>query len=440
MLLGIASTFAHALELPQLTGRVVDEAGIISPEAKTKLESKLAAHEDLTSNQLVVATVRSLQGTSIEDYANQLFRAWKLGQAKTNNGVLLLVAPNERKVRIEVGYGLEGTLTDALSKVIITAAIAPKFKAGDFAGGIEAGTDAVIGTLAGDTEWQERAKVREESDAGSYQDMIVPLIVIAFILVFFMMSARRAAQQGGTRTYHRTRNGRWIIVPGPTWGGGGGGWSGGGSGDWGGGAMSLITDDERRQIAEAIRAAEATTSGEIVCVVMRAASDYRSVPLLWAALLALAWPWPLIAWTSLSAHTIHVTQLVVFALLAIVLSFSAWRFRLVPRPVKRRRARQAAREQFFAQGLRRTKERSGVLIFVAEAEHYAEILVDDGIAAKVDNDAWREALACLADGLREGRPAAGMTGAIALCAPLLANHFPRSATDTNELPDKVVVI
>jgi putative membrane protein len=112
----------------------------------------------------------------------------------------------------------------------------------------------------------------------------------------------------------------------------------------------------------------------------------------------------------------------------------------VPRPVKRRRARQAAREQFFAQGLRRTKERSGVLIFIAEAERYAEILADDGIAAKVDEEAWREALVVLADALRQQRPAAGILDAIALCAPLLASHFPRSATDTNELPDKVVVI
>lgn len=234
-LLSLASAVVFALDFPTLSGRVVDEAGIINPEAKARLESKLAAHDDLTSNQFVVATVRSLQGTSIEDYANQLFRTWKLGQAKTNNGVLLLIAPNERKVRIEVGYGLEGTLTDALSKVIIASAIAPKFKASDFAGGIDSGVDAVIGTLAGDTEWQERAKVREDSDAGTYQDIIIPLIIIAFILVFFMMSARRSMQQGGSRTYHRTRNGRWILVPGPgpTWGGGGGGWSGGGS--WGGG-------------------------------------------------------------------------------------------------------------------------------------------------------------------------------------------------------------
>ena len=135
---------------PPLTGRIVDGANLLSPDARERIEQKLKAHEDKTSDQLVVATVPSLQGVTIEDFANGLFRAWKLGQAKTNNGVLLLVAPNERKVRIEVGYGLEGALTDALSNVIITTAITPKFRSGDFSGGIEAGADAILAILAGD--------------------------------------------------------------------------------------------------------------------------------------------------------------------------------------------------------------------------------------------------------------------------------------------------
>src|SRR5690606_17822885 len=130
---------------------------------RAALEAKLKAHEDKTSDQVVVATIRSLEGTSIEDYANRLFRAWQLGQKKNNNGVLLLVAPAERKVRIEVGYGLEGTLTDALSKVIITTAIAPQFQQGDFAGGIDAGVDAILSILTGDAEeWQRRAELRED--------------------------------------------------------------------------------------------------------------------------------------------------------------------------------------------------------------------------------------------------------------------------------------
>src|SRR4029079_1909745 len=122
------------------------------------LEAKLKAHEDKTSDQVVVATVPNLQGTTVEDYANRLFRAWKLGQAKTNNGALLLVAPNERKVRIEVGYGLEGALTDALSKVITTTAITPRFKTGDYAGAINAGVDAMLSILSGDAEeWHRKA-------------------------------------------------------------------------------------------------------------------------------------------------------------------------------------------------------------------------------------------------------------------------------------------
>ena len=121
---------------PALTGRIVDQANIIPAETRGAIEPKLADLEAKSGIQLVVATVTSLEGQEIEPYANALFRAWKLGEKDKNNGVLLLVAPNERRVRIEVGYGLEGTLTDALSKVIITNAITPRFKTGDFGGGI----------------------------------------------------------------------------------------------------------------------------------------------------------------------------------------------------------------------------------------------------------------------------------------------------------------
>jgi uncharacterized protein len=124
----LLATVAAALSFPPLTGRIVDQAGILSPATKAALEPKLADLEARSGIQLVVATVSSLEGQEIEPYANELFRAWKLGEADRDNGVLLLVAPNERRVRIEVGYGLEGTLTDALSKVIIINAITPRFK------------------------------------------------------------------------------------------------------------------------------------------------------------------------------------------------------------------------------------------------------------------------------------------------------------------------
>ncbi len=221
---------------PALTGRVVDGAGIIAPDARQRLEDKLKAHEDKTSDQLVVATVPSLQGLTVEDFANGLFRHWQLGQKAKNNGALLIVAPNERKVRIEVGYGLEGALTDALSKVIITTAIAPKFKTGDFAGGIDAGVDAILTILAGDAEeWQRRAEVR--SDESTMGENIAVIIAMIFIFLFVVAFLRGLNQQGGARR-HRMRDGRWVVLPPSSgssgWGGGGGGWSSGGGFSGGG--------------------------------------------------------------------------------------------------------------------------------------------------------------------------------------------------------------
>jgi uncharacterized protein len=124
-LMGLPASAAP--DLPALTGRVVDDAHILSAVKRADLEGKLADLEAKSGIQLVVATVPSLGGQAIEPYANALFRAWKLGEAKKNNGVLFLVAPNERRMRIEVGYGLEGTLTDATSKLIIANAVAPLF-------------------------------------------------------------------------------------------------------------------------------------------------------------------------------------------------------------------------------------------------------------------------------------------------------------------------
>jgi uncharacterized protein len=225
---------AHAADptYPPLTGRIMDSADLIAPEAKTRIEAKLKAHEDKTSDQLVVATVPSLQGTSIEDFANGLFRFWKLGEKQRNNGVLLLVAPNERKVRIEVGYGLEGALTDALSKTIITTAVAPKFKTGDFAGGIEAGADAILTILAGDAEeWQRKATVRSDDTS-----LVETIAVVVFMAIIFLIIFAFLRELGGSRSArgHRTRDGRWIAIPAST-----SGWSTGSSGgSWSSGSSS----------------------------------------------------------------------------------------------------------------------------------------------------------------------------------------------------------
>src|SRR3569833_3848371 len=141
---------------PALSGRVVDDAHILSDATKSDLDQKLAGLEQKTSRQLVVVTIPSLQGYEISDYGYQLGRAWGIGQAKLNNGILLIVAPKERRVRIEVGYGLEPIMTDAFSSVIIQTQILPKFRAGDFNGGVEAGADALIQQLSLDTSEAEK--------------------------------------------------------------------------------------------------------------------------------------------------------------------------------------------------------------------------------------------------------------------------------------------
>jgi uncharacterized protein len=243
VVLGFAIAVAFALDYPPLTGRVVDQANVITAQSRGALQTKLKELEDKSSVQLVVATVKSLQGTDVETYANGLFRFWKLGQAQKNNGVLLLVAPAEHKVRIEVGYGLEGTLTDALSSVIIASAIIPRFKAGDFSGGIERGVDGIINVLSGDSAgWQAKVGVRRE-DASSDFDKLFPILF--FLLVIFMCwYLIHHAGGGPTGRGTGRRRGVPIFIPygGPGWGSGwsgggfGGGFAGGGGSSGGGGA------------------------------------------------------------------------------------------------------------------------------------------------------------------------------------------------------------
>jgi uncharacterized protein len=184
-----ATLTALALNFPALTGRIVDQANIIPPDSRSAIEPKLVDLENKSGIQLVVATVNSLEGQEIEPYANQLFRTWKLGEKAKNNGVLLLVAPNEHRVRIEVGYGLEGTLTDALSKVIIANAMAPRFKAGNYGDGITRGVDDIITVLTTDaSEWEQRPSLRIDSQPG--RDPVNWLLIAAVIgfILFFSIS------------------------------------------------------------------------------------------------------------------------------------------------------------------------------------------------------------------------------------------------------------
>lgn len=198
--------------------------------------------------------------------------------------------------------------------------------------------------------------------------------------------------------------------------------------------------DEAR-IAETIRQAELGTRAEIVCVICRAASTYEFFPLVWAALVAFAAPAPLLAFTLWSAEAIYLTQLLVFLVALAVLSVPVVRMRLVPRTLKRRRAHRAAAEQFLVRGLSRKRDRTGVLVFVAEAERYARIIADEGVATRIDAAHWREAVETLVAHAREGRVTDGCCAAVALCAPVLAQALPPvAATPADELSNRVVVI
>src|SRR5262249_17591436 len=196
LMLGFGPSFAQPT-FPALTGRVVDQANLLDPVQKQALTADLEALEKKSSDQVVVVTIPSLQGYAIEDYGYQLGRHWGIGTKQLNNGVLLIVAPNERKVRIEVGRGLEPTLTDALSKIIIANAILPRFRAGDFAGGIKDGLRDITLALTGDAaEVEQRAKVRHGKDPAMDWTMVIfwTVILLWFIWVMWRSAQTPSAQ------------------------------------------------------------------------------------------------------------------------------------------------------------------------------------------------------------------------------------------------------
>lgn len=205
--------------------------------------------------------------------------------------------------------------------------------------------------------------------------------------------------------------------------------------------MALVNRKERKRIQQAVAQAESRTSGEFVTVVAKSADDYFFIPVLWAAVLALLLPAPIVLLEiALAPLSVYLAQLAVFIGVAVLLLLPPLRHRLVPKFLKRQRARRLAREQFVAQGVHVTRERAGVLLFVAEAERYVEILADAGINAKVAPDAWQHIVDDFLAAVRDDRTADGLVGAINACGDLLATHFPADAQDKNELPDRLVEI
>lgn len=194
------------------------------------------------------------------------------------------------------------------------------------------------------------------------------------------------------------------------------------------------------RVEAAIREAERGTAGEIVLVLARRAASYRSVPLLYALVAALATPWPLLIWTHLTPTRAAMVQFAVAALVLAVTATPAWRHRFVPNRVRRARAREAAEREFVARGMAETRGRTGVLIYVAQAERHAEVICDVAITGKVADAEWREVVDDLVAGFREGRGADGLVAAVGRVGAILARHVPPGAGDTDELPNRVVQI
>jgi len=229
----LVATPALAQDYPALTGRVVDTANLLDPGQEAALTQKLEALEQASTRQLVILTVPNLGGVTIEEYGVGVARQWAIGQSEANNGVILIVAVEERKMRIEVGYGLEGIMTDALSSRIIRDTITPRFREGDYPGGIAAGADAIIEQLQAPPEAAEqRALEAAQAEAGSGQGssfwpLFFWLVVLAVIFVPMLI-------RGFTGRKYRGRRGRTgpVVIWGP--GLGGSGWSSGSSSSWGG--------------------------------------------------------------------------------------------------------------------------------------------------------------------------------------------------------------
>lgn len=260
---------ALALDVPQLTGRVVDLAHILPSATVESLTARLAAHEAQSSNQAAVLIVPSLEGDSLEEFSHRVSITWKLGQKGTDNGVLLLVAIEERKVRIEVGYGLEGVLTDARSAQIIRNEIVPRFRAGDIPGGVTAGISAVLKTIEGTYQASEQAVSQPETDimgqvvvavivglvvglmfmnihkfvgpaAGAgiatlLAPWIVPALIASAATLFLLLVIGASGTGGRTSRSRGMDDWIWYSSRGGGWGGGS---FGGGGGDFGGGGAS----------------------------------------------------------------------------------------------------------------------------------------------------------------------------------------------------------
>ncbi|HMJ93336.1 MAG TPA: TPM domain-containing protein, partial [Allosphingosinicella sp.] len=252
LLILFAAVPAAAQNLPQLSGRIVDQADLLPADREAALAGKLEQLERDTSRQLVVVTVPDLQGYSVEDFGFRLGEQWKLGDKEADNGAILLIGLAEKRMRIEVGDGLEPILPDAMAHIIIRDSITPRFKAGDMAGGIEAGTDAIIAQLRAPPEAAEAKAIEAQRDQAQTRGRsrsssgasFVPMIFWAMVIMFVLLSSLRGRGRRGRRGPWGGRRYGGSNLPIMLWALGsaldsrhrssGGGWGGGGGGGFGG--------------------------------------------------------------------------------------------------------------------------------------------------------------------------------------------------------------
>jgi uncharacterized protein len=408
---------AQALTFPPLTGRVVDDANVLTPEAKTELTEKLAALETKTGRQLVIATLPSLQGDDIEDYGYQLGRAWGIGQKGKDNGAVFIIAPSEHKARIEVGYGLEPILTDAMSRIILEREVFPKFRAGDMSGGIIGGTDALVQQLGLDPAAAQAAMAQAtatETPApmhhrrGGGLGALISLGLIIFVLSRVFGGRRRYGSGGGGLGGALP----WMVLGGmmgggrerdDDWGGGGGGGSDGGgfSGGavWAGWRPDLLFG-----------------GGD-----WSAGTGTTFAPSLVQAL-----------------ETYAAGQALLFAALVLIFAIPPIRRFLTPSTLKSHRVHRAAVQQFLATGLHAAAERTGVVIFASQDDRRVELLADDAIHEAVGDTAWKAAVKAVQDAMKRGDPASGYVKAIDICGAAMAEHFPATGDKVNALSDRLL--
>jgi uncharacterized protein len=227
----VSFAYAGGIKYPVLTGRVVDNARLLSASAIDRFTAELQAQEDKTGEQVVVVTLPSLQGQTIENYGYQLGRHWGIGQKGKDNGVLLIIAPHERKVRIEVGYGLEGTLTDAISSQIVYGIILPDFRQNQMEIGINEGLNAILHTLNGQAltivpSEQVPAQQQQADNGAGAEDLVIFLLLMVFII---WINAGSSSRLGGSTLFLGGGSSSGFSG----FSGGGGGFGGGGcSGGW----------------------------------------------------------------------------------------------------------------------------------------------------------------------------------------------------------------